>query len=68
VAAWTRVSTARSPSTTTGTGAVCWDRPVAIVTIAQALHWMQAPELFRAAAPLIRPGGGVAVVTNGTPL
>ncbi len=44
------------------------EESVAAVTIAQALHWMQAPELFRAAAPLIRPGGGVAVVTNGTPL
>jgi hypothetical protein len=24
--------------------------------------------LFRAVAPLVRPGGGIAVVTNGTPL
>jgi SAM-dependent methyltransferase len=38
------------------------------VTIAQALHWMNHDELFRAAVPLIRPGGGIAVITNGTPL
>ncbi len=38
------------------------------VTVGQALHWMNHAEVFRAAAPLARPGGGVAVVTNGTPL
>ncbi len=38
------------------------------VTIGQALHWMNRDELFPALAPLIRPGGGVAVVTNGTPM
>ena len=38
------------------------------VTIGQALHWMNHEELFRALVPLLRPGGGVAVVTNGTPL
>jgi len=38
------------------------------VTIGQALHWMRYRELFPALAPLLRPGGGVAVVTNGTPL
>ncbi len=41
---------------------------VAVVTIAQALHWMRHEELFAACVPLVRPGGGVAVVTNGTPL
>jgi trans-aconitate methyltransferase len=44
------------------------ERQVAAVTIGQALHWMKHQELFRAAAPLLRPGGGIAVVTNGTPL
>jgi SAM-dependent methyltransferase len=44
------------------------DRSVAAVTIAQALHWMNHKDLFRAAIPLLRPGGGIAVVTNGTPL
>jgi SAM-dependent methyltransferase len=43
-------------------------RSVAAVTIGQALHWMNHEDLFRASAPLVRPGGGVAVVTNGTPL
>ena len=44
------------------------DGSVAVVTIAQALHWMAHAELFDACVPLLRPGGGVAVVTNGTPL
>ncbi|MBO0820243.1 MAG: class I SAM-dependent methyltransferase [Nocardiopsaceae bacterium] len=38
------------------------------VTIGQALHWMDYRELFPALVPLLRPGGGVAVITNGTPL
>jgi trans-aconitate methyltransferase len=38
------------------------------VTIGQALHWMHYRELFPTLAPLLRPGGGVAVITNGTPL
>ena len=38
------------------------------VTIAQALHWMNHDELFQAAIRLLRPGGGIAVITNGTPL
>jgi SAM-dependent methyltransferase len=41
---------------------------VAAVTVGQALHWMRPAEVFRAAVPLARAGGGVAVVTNGTPL
>ncbi len=44
------------------------DGSVAVVTIAQALHWMRHEELFQAIIPLVRAGGGVAVVTNGTPL
>lgn len=36
------------------------------MTIAQALHWIK--DLFRAVVRLVRPGGGIAVVTNGTPL
>jgi ubiquinone/menaquinone biosynthesis C-methylase UbiE len=38
------------------------------VTIGQALHWMRYRDLFPALVPLLRPGGGVAVITNGTPL
>ncbi len=41
---------------------------VGAVTIAQALHWMDYNRLFSSVAALARPGGGVAVVTNGTPL
>ena len=44
------------------------DHSVAAVTAGQALHWMDHQALFRAVIPLVRPGGGVAVVTNGTPL
>jgi trans-aconitate methyltransferase len=44
------------------------DGSVGAVTIAQALHWMNHQELFHHVVPLLRPGGGIAVVTNGTPL
>lgn len=44
------------------------DGSVGVVTIGQALHWMRHDDLFRAVFPLVRPGGGVAVLTNGTPL
>ncbi|MET7666087.1 methyltransferase domain-containing protein [Streptomyces sp. NPDC005373] len=43
-------------------------RSLAMAVIGQALHWMDHGELFRALLPLIRPGGGIAVVANGTPL
>jgi trans-aconitate methyltransferase len=43
-------------------------RSVAAVTVGQALHWMKHEELFRSVIQLLRPGGGIAVVTNGTPL
>jgi trans-aconitate methyltransferase len=41
---------------------------VGSVTVGQALHWMRYRELFRALIPVFRPGGGIAVVTNGTPM
>jgi len=44
------------------------DRTVGAVTIALAIHWMDRDTLFRAIGPLLRPDGGIAVVTNGTPL
>ena len=44
------------------------ERNLGAVTIGQALHWMDHEKLFRALVPFFRPGGGVAVVTNGTPL
>lgn len=43
-------------------------RRAGAVTIGQALHWMRYRELIPALVPLLRPGGGIAVVTNGTPL
>jgi SAM-dependent methyltransferase len=36
-------------------------------TVGQALHWMDVPRLFGTLRDLVRPGGGVAVVTNGEP-
>jgi len=78
------LSRARAAGTERGTANVSWmvgadtDMPalcvllgegrVGAVTIGQALHWMRHEELFRTVAPLVRPGGGIAVVTNGTPL
>jgi SAM-dependent methyltransferase len=44
------------------------DGSVAAVTVGQALHWMDDRELFAHARPLLSPGGGIAIVTNGTPL
>lgn len=41
---------------------------VGAVTIGQALHWMRYQELFGELVPLLRTGGGVAVITNGTPV
>lgn len=41
---------------------------VGAVTVGQALHWMDHERLFRVVRSLVRPGGGVAVFTNGTPL
>jgi SAM-dependent methyltransferase len=49
-------------------GALLGPRSLAAVTVGQALHWMRHADVFRAVLPLARPGGGVAVVTNGTPL
>lgn len=42
--------------------------PFGAVTIGQALHWMDHETLFGALWPILRHGGGVAIVTNGTPL
>jgi ubiquinone/menaquinone biosynthesis C-methylase UbiE len=43
-------------------------RTVGAVTVGQALHWMDHETLFQKLALLTRGGGGIAVVTNGTPL
>jgi trans-aconitate methyltransferase len=39
-----------------------------LVTIGQALHWMDAADLFTALVPLLRPRGGIAVIANGVPV
>ncbi|MFC0430562.1 class I SAM-dependent methyltransferase [Kutzneria buriramensis] len=49
-------------------GALLGDQRVGMVAVGQALHWMRHDELFRATVPVVRPGGGIAVVANGTPL
>lgn len=47
---------------------VLGDRTIGALTVAVAIHFMDRDTLFRAARLLLRPGGGVAVVTNGAPL
>nr|WSY48972.1 class I SAM-dependent methyltransferase [Streptomyces sp. NBC_00886] len=49
-------------------GGLLGERSLALTVIGQALHWMQPDELFRAVVPLSRKGGGIAVISNGTPL
>jgi ubiquinone/menaquinone biosynthesis C-methylase UbiE len=44
------------------------NRRAGAVTIGQALHWMRYRELIPALVRLLRPGGGIAVITNGTPM
>lgn len=44
------------------------DGSIALVTIAQALHWMNSRALFGGVRPLLREGGGIAVLSNGIPL
>ncbi len=48
-------------------GTLLGERALGAVTIGQALHWMEHGTLFRTLAPLVRSGGGIAVVTNGSP-
>lgn len=48
--------------------AVLGTRRLAAITIGQALHWMDHEALFQAAKPLLRDGGGIAILTNGAPL
>lgn len=49
-------------------GALLGASSLAAVTIGQALHWMEPTPLFRALQPLLRPGGGIAVINNGSPV
>ncbi len=43
-------------------------RPVGAVVIGNALHWMDEAATFQAGAALLRPGGAVAVITQGPPM
>lgn len=49
-------------------GALLGERSLGAITIGQALHWMDAAQLFRVVRPLVRPGGGLAVIVNGRPV
>jgi len=49
-------------------GELLGEQSLALMVVGQALHWMRHEELFHAAAPLLRTGGGIAVISNGTPL
>ncbi|NGN67444.1 methyltransferase domain-containing protein [Streptomyces sp. A7024] len=49
-------------------GMLMGERSLALTVIGQALHWMRHDELFRDVSPLLREGGGIAVISNGTPL
>jgi trans-aconitate methyltransferase len=51
-----------------GLTALLGARTVAALTVGQALHWMNHEEVFSDATRLLRPRGGIAIVTNGTPL
>jgi ubiquinone/menaquinone biosynthesis C-methylase UbiE len=42
--------------------------PVAAVTVATALHWMNASHVLRTSRELLRAGGGVAVITQAVPI
>src|SRR5581483_4411904 len=48
--------------------ALLGDRSVAALVIGNAIHLMDHEELFRTVYSLIRPGGGIALLANGTPL
>lgn len=52
------------PSLLAGPGA----NPIAAVTIATALHWMDAEQVFATSRDRLRAGGGVAVITQGLPI
>ncbi|HCA87792.1 MAG TPA: SAM-dependent methyltransferase [Streptomyces sp.] len=50
-------------------GTLLEGRPsLAMTVVGQALHWMRHDELFKELLPLFRAGGGIAVLSNGTPL
>ncbi len=42
--------------------------PIGLVTIGNALHWMDEPSTLSTATSLPCPGGAIAIVTQGPPL
>lgn len=44
------------------------DGTVAVITMANSIHLMDYERLFREVRSLLRPGAGIAVLANGTPL
>jgi SAM-dependent methyltransferase len=48
--------------------ALLGEHALAEVTVANAIHLMAHERLFAAVLRLLRPGGGLAVIANGTPL
>lgn len=48
--------------------AVPFAAPIGLVTIGNALHWMDELATLRSASSLLRPGGAIAIVTQGPPL
>jgi ubiquinone/menaquinone biosynthesis C-methylase UbiE len=49
-------------------GALLGEHALAAMTVANAIHLVAHERLFAAALRLLRPGGGLAVIANGTPL
>jgi trans-aconitate methyltransferase len=47
---------------------LCGDGRWGAVIVGQALHFMDHTTLFRRAKPMLRPGGGLAIISNGLPL
>jgi len=49
-------------------GSLTGDHALAAVTLANAIHLTSGEDLFAALRQVLRPGGGLAVIANGTPL
>lgn len=48
--------------------AVLGEESLGAITVATAIHFMDQPQLFANAANLLRSGGAITVIANGTPL
>jgi hypothetical protein len=49
-------------------GRLLGERSLGLIVVGQALHWMRHDDLFRDVVPFLRTAGGIAVISNGTPL